>query len=726
MKRWITLTSFLATALLLLASAAARTPRTPTTFAVPPGSPLIAQSSCSDARTRILDWAAYMAIESRYYMYRRGGIPMPTADTDARQTAGAEKASGGAGQSGPGNYTGTNVQEVGVDEADMVKTDGKFVYTVNGHDVVIIASWPANRARVVARYKLPAQVTPQNLFLEDDRLVVLSHVFEQLATPATKPGAGTADEKRVARPYPDSSNYFTGTRVTVLDVSNRSRPRLIHEADIEGMMAQARMIGDDVYLVSNAAMQVPPVIVQAAYAKAGQLDFVADDANIDRSMAARLRAYRAVRAHLDARFGRVNLTVAMPRQRHTRSGGGMSSLRPLYACSDVLVPSGGSQLGTLNVVHFDIDQPERLDAVGLMASGWQIYASTDALYAAMPNYGWYHIWGWGPQSSGADYNVTNVHKFDLRGEGDSPRYVASGRVRGHILNQFSMSEHDGFLRVATTDQAWGGDGPTQTGNHLYVMAERGRRLTTVGAIEDLAPGERIYSARMMGDKGYMVTFRQTDPLFTLDLSNPRNPRVAGELKINGFSSYIHPLDGDHLLTIGQDAGDDGRVQGAHVQVFDVSDPARPRRTAHKRLVDRNGWSTSAAQWDHHAFTYDPRTHVLAVPMTSYSSEPGKSFLGLVMLQVEKDSFEELGRITHDRLADQLRTAECAQAVNNGNYLCTNPTHPDWRAQIHRSIIMDELIVSLSNLGLQVNNLNRPDRTVARVMLAPLPLTAANQ
>jgi uncharacterized secreted protein with C-terminal beta-propeller domain len=324
----------------------------------------------------------------------------------------------------------------------------------------------------------------------------------------------------------------------------------------------------------------------------------------------------------------------------------------------------------------------------------------------MPNYGWFHMWGWGPQPSAADFNSTNIHKFDLRGEGDRPAYVASGRVRGHILNQFSMSEHDGHLRVATTDQGWGGRG--ETGNHLYVLAERGRRLSTIGAIEDLAPGERIYSARMMGDKGYMVTFKQTDPLFTLDLSNPRRPRVAGELKINGFSSYIHPLDDDHLLTVGQDATDEGRIQGAHVQVFDVSDPARPRRSAHRRIEVEGGWSASPAQWDHHAFTYDPRTRVLALPMMS------SSFLGLALLEVNKDSFVELGRISHADLID--RPGTCASG-DGRLQPCPAPHHMDGRTQITRSIIMDDVIFSLSGLGLQVNQLQQPRRTLARLLLA---------
>ena len=721
MRRCIALIASFTAALAVTATAAARPGSKPTTFAVGPARPLVAQSSCTEASDRMLDWAAYWAVESQFHHHHaRRTADVATGRAEAAAPPSAEKGAASPAQSGPGNYTKTNVQERGVDEADMVKTDGRHVYTVNGRDVVIVKSWPANRVHVVARYGLPASVQPQSLFLEGDRLVVLSQVHEQLAAPPAEKRSEEA-RPRVVGPTWQSHSYFHGTRVTVLDIADRSRPRLVHEADIEGAMAQARMIGDDIYLVSNAQMSIPPAVHQLAMQRAMKVVGQIDHDNHERMMAGKQRAYRAVRAFLDERIGRASLVAAMPRQRHARPGGSMSSLRPLYACSDLLVPPDSGQLGTLNVVHFDIDDPERIDAVGVLASGWQIYASTDALYAAMPNYSWYHLWGWGGVASPVDYNLTNIHKFELRGEGDRPRYAASGRVRGHILNQFSMSEHDDHLRVATTDQAWG-SGRDQNGNHLYVLAERGQRLVTVGAIEDLAPGERIYSARMMGDKGYMVTFRQTDPLFTFDLSNPRRPRVAGELKINGFSSYIHPLDGDHLLTIGQDATDEGRVKGAHVQVFDVSDPARPRRTAHRRLVDDNGWSSSSAQWDHHAFTYDPRTRVLAVPMTSYSNDPSKTFLGLMMLQVSRDSFEELGRVSHARMSEMARIADCTRQAGTQPCTVAAPQH-DWRSQITRSIIMDDVILSLSGLGIQVNELTRPERTVARLLLGP-PVTVA--
>src|SRR5688572_25173369 len=235
MKRCLSLVSVLAGTLSAHGAASAR----PVMVApAVPDKPLIAQSSCDEAKDRVFDWAAYWAVESRFghhWRHLRGGVDAAAAPTSASKDE---------AQSGPGSYTGTNVQERGVDEADMVKTDGKFIYSVSGREVVIVKSWPADRSHVVARHEMPAQVTPQQLFLSGDRLVVLSHVYEQPAM--TK-------RSRIANPW-SQPDHFYGTRMTVLDIENRSRPRVVHEADIEGYAAQARMIGDDVYLVANAGM----------------------------------------------------------------------------------------------------------------------------------------------------------------------------------------------------------------------------------------------------------------------------------------------------------------------------------------------------------------------------------------------------------------------------------------------------------------------------------------
>jgi hypothetical protein len=224
---------------------------------------------------------------------------------------------------------------------------------------------------------------------------------------------------------------------------------------------------------------------------------------------------------------------------------------------------------------------------------------------------------------------------------------------------------------------------------------------------------------MFGDKGYLVTFRQTDPLFTLDLSDPTHPRVAGELKINGFSNYIHPMGNDLLLTIGQDADSNGRVKGMHLQVFDVADPANPKRRFHETFAGKGNYSYSSAQNDHHAFTYDPVTGTLALPMYEYAGD-GSGFQGLVAYRVDpKRGFKQLGRIDHRALADRMLAHQCEVFKRQNNtysqqYYCNKQNWPSLRQQfaIDRSIVVDKYLMTLGTAGLMIHALAGVDQVAA--------------
>jgi uncharacterized secreted protein with C-terminal beta-propeller domain len=233
-------------------------------------------------------------------------------------------------------------------------------------------------------------------------------------------------------------------------------------------------------------------------------------------------------------------------------------------------------------------------------------------------------------------------------------------------------------------------------------------------VRGLAPGERIYAARMVGDQGYLVTFRRTDPLYTLDLSSPRRPRVMGELKIPGFSSYIHPIGNGQLLTVGQNADSSGRVQGAHLQLFDVTDLEHPRRTHHYELTLGSNSSRSAAQWDHHAFTFNSRTRTLALPLTVHRyHKQGGNFAGVILVKVDpRKGFSNLGDVEHSDLAARHR---CATSSSS----CNSAPGSSWNAPVQRSIFMDDKLYTLSSFGLKVNRLPRLE-TVASLIFARSP------
>jgi uncharacterized secreted protein with C-terminal beta-propeller domain len=239
---------------------------------------------------------------------------------------------------------------------------------------------------------------------------------------------------------------------------------------------------------------------------------------------------------------------------------------------------------------------------------------------------------------------TAIHRFGIA-DPASAEYRASGEVRGFVLNQFALSEHDGVLRVATTDQPPWRENAEQRESESFVtvLDEDGGALRQVGRVGGLGRGERIYAVRFLGDAGYVVTFRQVDPLYTLDLADPQHPAVRGELKIRGFSSYLHPIAGDLLLGVGQDVTDDGRTHGTQLALFDVSDLRQPR------VLDQRSFgegSYSEAEYDHHAFLYWPPTKLSVLPLSVYSSD-GSQFEGAVGSEIDRTKgITEVGRAEH--------------------------------------------------------------------------------
>ncbi|HNN92999.1 MAG TPA: beta-propeller domain-containing protein, partial [Pseudomonadota bacterium] len=212
----------------------------------------------------------------------------------------------------------------------------------------------------------------------------------------------------------------------------------------------------------------------------------------------------------------------------------------------------------------------------------------------------------------------------------------SGGVEGHIVDQFSMDESNSYFRVATTlsrrvpdaknpSNRWG---LIETSNRISVLGENSGALNLIGQTEELAKGERIYSSRFVGDRGFVVTFRQVDPLFTFDLSSPAQPRKVGELKVPGFSTYIHPLDANHLLTMGVYVPETGTgPRNLQLQIFDVTDFANPKQTFTQQVGSAYGWSE--ATYEHKAFNYFPERKLLAIPFSDYvysATNPWGSFV----------------------------------------------------------------------------------------------------
>ncbi|MGD2061463.1 MAG: beta-propeller domain-containing protein, partial [Acidimicrobiia bacterium] len=327
-----------------------------------------------------------------------------------------------------------------------------------------------------------------------------------------------------------------------------------------------------------------------------------------------------------------------------------------------------------------------IDATGVLATGDTIYSSSESLYVATQKW---EDWRWlqtGEEGDRPEGPTTEIHKFDI-GDAASTTYLASGSVDGYLLNQFAMDEHRGVLRVAsTTGPGWWGSS-TDSESQVAVLDQVGDELLEVGKLAGLGATERIYSVRFLGDVGYVVTFRQTDPLYTVDLSNPRDPKLVGELKIPGYSAYLHPLSDELVMGVGQEATGDGRVMGTQISVFDVSDLANPERVDTYTLSEG---TSSQVEYDHHAFLYWDDLAVVPVQKWWWDESRGKdeSFMGAIGLRVGDDGrLVEVGRIVHPGGEDAVG---------------------DWRAQILRSIVIDDSLYTVSAKGILRSDLDTLD------------------
>ncbi len=307
---------------------------------------------------------------------------------------------------------------------------------------------------------------------------------------------------------------------------------------------------------------------------------------------------------------------------------------------------------------------------------------------------------------------THLHKFSFAGDPTFPLYVGSGSVSGSVDDQYSIDEYQGNLRVASTDSFIYMRQATNeaerlaqpaTENHVRVLGAPtpGGRLPRLGDTGKLAPGERIYSVRFMESKGYVVTFRQVDPLFSLDLSVPTNPRVTGELKIPGFSEFMVPMDQNHLLTIGRDATNEGRVRGLSLQIFDVTDPAHPAQ-AHKFTYSASEYGHSEALYDPKAFTYFKERGLLAFPYMASSATGMRSSLELFRVSVGS-GFQKAGSLDHTALV----------STSPGGYGCGY-----YGPSVRRGVFLEDVAYSISYGGIIANKVDQLASPPQVLRLAP--------
>lgn len=638
---------------------------------------LEAFGSCSDLETYIEDVAVdqMRAQLDSYGNNDYWGGPLAGAE-DAANSAGGTRA-----PSAPTAYTKTNTQVEGVDEADFVKTDGTRIFVLSGQKLYVVKSWPAQDMHLASNIEI--QGWPREMFLDEEgRIVVFSNYYPNMR-----------DEEA---PYWCSwgCGYSSYTKVTVIDATDENNLRVTQQMLLPGSYANARRIGDSVRVVIRDYLNMPEGV---RYWPDWTGDWDADD-----------RRFRAsiedLKISNEALIRARSIDEWLPQARRVIGGTDQVIARD---CTNFSRSNAPVRLGLASIATIKLTGSQAsLHMNTILGEVGEIFASNQNLYIASPH------WWWWPQAGQRSY--TYFHKFDITNPNQAT-YVASGGVDGYVLNQFSMDEHNGFLRVATTIDRWSRNAQgwfdIDTTNRVTVIGERSGQLVRVGASRELAADERIQSARFMGDKGYLVTFEQIDPLFTMDLSDPTRPRVIGELKIPGFSSYLHPIDEDNILAIGvhlPEPDAQGRVDWSQrhmkLSVFDVSDFAHPVQKFEQTIGTANGWSEAA--WEHKAFNYFPERQMLAVPFSDYVQTNNGNYW---------DSFISDLRLFHIDVNQGITprgSIDMNEIYRQVNYYDWSWSYSPW---IRRSVMADDFAYAISDAGIRVANMNSPSFPVGTVL-----------
>ena len=593
------------------------------------------------------------------------GTPAPMDDSD------------GGGQSV--DYSQTNVQVTGVDEPDIVKTDGIYLYIAANDKVIIVKAYPSEDAEIIAQITFDDTMSIGNIFISGSRIVVFSDTYNQPIFTEADDVEGLS----VSRWYGSQDTY-----IKIYDLDDITSPELVKEIVVGGSFSEARLIGDYVYLIT----------VQYSY---------------DVSLYDEENEKVVPRLLIDDEIYEVPLSdiyyVDLPEKSNTITNIISVNVQDeseeitekifLLGDSQTLYVSGNNIYITYSTQYYDYDLLEEIiNEVIMPILPSSINAQLENVKTLnLEDYQKKTITEWILQGYIKDMDEeviqdlakdiskrterTIIHRISI--SDGNIEYKAQGDVPGFVNNQFSLSEYDGHLRVSTTLQGWmirSYFSSIESQNNVYVLD---MDLEIVGSIEDLAPGEQIYSTRFIGDTCYLVTFRQIDPFFVIDLSNPTNPEVLGELKIPGFSTYLHPYDNTHIIGIGRNGSN------VKISLFEVTDPRNPIELSNYEIInsDNNwGWSESIALYEHKAFLFDKEKNLLVIPAGMYYKQSAYVF----DISID-DGIIFSGNISHDYEIEQESEEEYYYWYDDGN-------------SVKRTLYIDDVLYTISDNMVKMNNL----------------------
>jgi uncharacterized secreted protein with C-terminal beta-propeller domain len=477
------------------------------------------------------------------------------------------------------SHSDTNIQVQGVDESDTVKVgDDGYLYQIYNNQIRVVKGFPITELSQTAMINFAdTNFYPSGIYIQNGKLAIVGTSWQTLASPEA--GKTTAD-----MPYYGwwFWNRYSQTRVLVYDVSDHASPKQIRDVAVDGDYLDSRRVNDNLYFISRNYPR---------YYLYNGLDNSA----------------------------KLKLSNMLPTISDVQPTGKKRKFLPLsdIAYFPKFVEPNYVIASSINLAHPEQDVVTK----AYLGAGEMIYASAQNLYLSASQY---NFNGGNETTPPTHISTTQIFKFAINA--GQINFSAAGEVPGTALNQFSMDEKGDYFRIATTVHDWV-SGTNQSTNALFVL---NKDMKIVGTLDNLAKGEQIYSTRFLGNRCYMVTFRLVDPLFAIDLSVPEKPTVLGELKIPGYSNYLHPYDETHLIGFGKDAavyqseqatadqfwaGGSAFYQGLKVALFDVADMSHPKELHSVTIGDRG--SSSPLLWNHKALYWDAERHLFGFPVELY-------------------------------------------------------------------------------------------------------------
>jgi inhibitor of cysteine peptidase len=673
---------------------------------------------------------ASMATE-QYDGYYRTMVPTAGAGLGVNSPQRSEQAKDSVAPSampaalpGTAGYSQTNVQVAGVDEPDIIKNDGKYIYTISGSTLAIIDAYPPAGASVISKTEISD--TPRDIFVSGDRLVLFTTGTGNEET-AAQPATGTESAVGMVMPMPPYRYYTPSTHAIVYDISDRKNPREMKDYSIDGDYIDARMIGPTVYMVTRDQINlyagdhvVVPVLREGTttvvqpdvwyfdnresqYAFTTITSFDAANGNRKDAQTYLLGSGNILYVSPDAmyvsyqRYHPVIYAVKGGREivppQPMGIGMGSSGSAGISPAVDVAVQpeSGTSPAAKIAVPPAVI--PSDFNAL----TEAQRQAILDGLRISEQD---------AIRRQEADQTSTVVHKIGIKD--GKITYIGKGEVPGTLDNQFSMDEYNNNLRLATTSSVYTNSGQ-YTYNNVYILDGK---MATIGSLTHIAEQETIYSTRFIGDRLYMVTFKRIDPFFVIDLSTPETPKILGKLKIPGYSDYLHPYDATHIIGIGKEttANEWGgvSVSGVKLALFDVSDVANPKQIDKVQIGDAG--SDSAALTDHHAFLFDRAKNLLVIPVRAVTTSP--TLKGDMYYNPQQVWYGAYVFGLTPQTGFTLRGTVEHGTGDNGYYY-----YGSSNADVKRSLWIGNVLYTMSPKQIKANSLDAINTTIATI---PLP------